>query len=763
MLDGFELQNVQIVDGSESEALVQHGIPALEGDFLQDLGRRATRFALEGVVTGAEAGSALKTLREKHRAAAPVSFVEDIATATSVGNVLIEELGIRELAGRPERFEYAISLIEYIAAPKPTDEIPPVRPPKPIDPANGALIVTVIVDDDPSFDMSTVTVTMSGTQADGTAVGPTTLANREENRWTDDPLAPGSYTVSASAPVDDGAMTGSASATVVPSQTAQVEIHLHRGPAVGHAFVVTYWFDKAIVEPCLRRVLRDVVAYAHAHPDEHVVIVGNTDLVGDDGYNQSLSERRARGVYAYLTAGRDHATSVAEWDALRKHSGGLLADNWAVREYQLLLNGLSYYGGQIDEQHGPLTDAAVRNFQKDHGLAVDGIVGNNTWPALIDAYLSADNLTIDEVRFFPNCPGEVVKWLGSGEQDPVRNTEDAWRPNRRTDIVFVRADTLPGKVAPPVTFALPAPGAVNASWCAGKPGDPRVILSRGTQKPNTFLVQPAEPGTVIVKGTMTFEDGSPAAKVSYVLMAPDGEYMDGERPSGDSRGRPIPGTTGADGTFAYPAKPKGVGVYVLTVDGPVTARLKEDAPNSGTSPMLCARLDGSKNLDVVLAPSDGIDPRRKLTATLYGRTFEPLAATTVDITFPDNTTAQATTDADGRFSVVMGDTYATANLRYAASSDASDVVQLDYFVDAGDIATDDGVTKRLHNLGFEPDEGLADAVAGFQGTQGLNPTGQIDDDTRVQLNRVYQGDAPLFPVFDDAPSGDSPDAPPAAP
>ena len=32
---------------------------------------------------------------------------------------------------------------------------------------------------------------------------------------------------------------------------------------------------------------------------------------------------------------------------------------------------------------GPLTDAAIRDFQKSHDLAVDGVVGNDTWPVLI--------------------------------------------------------------------------------------------------------------------------------------------------------------------------------------------------------------------------------------------------------------------------------------------------------------------------------------------------------------------------------------------
>src|SRR5215472_506330 len=94
MLDGFELPLVQAIEGREDEALQEHLVPALEGDFLQDLGRRAARFELNGVLTGADAATSLKTLREKHRKATAVSFVTDIATATKVGNVLIETLDV---------------------------------------------------------------------------------------------------------------------------------------------------------------------------------------------------------------------------------------------------------------------------------------------------------------------------------------------------------------------------------------------------------------------------------------------------------------------------------------------------------------------------------------------------------------------------------------------------------------------------------------------------------------------------------------------
>lgn len=36
---------------------------------------------------------------------------------------------------------------------------------------------------------------------------------------------------------------------------------------------------------------------------------------------------------------------------------------------------------------GPRTDASVRQFQSNEGLAVDGIVGKNTWTALLTRYL----------------------------------------------------------------------------------------------------------------------------------------------------------------------------------------------------------------------------------------------------------------------------------------------------------------------------------------------------------------------------------------
>ena len=46
------------------------------------------------------------------------------------------------------------------------------------------------------------------------------------------------------------------------------------------------------------------------------------------------------------------------------------------------LTTLGYNTGGLDGVFGNLTNSAVRSFQSKNGLAVDGLVGNNTWNTL---------------------------------------------------------------------------------------------------------------------------------------------------------------------------------------------------------------------------------------------------------------------------------------------------------------------------------------------------------------------------------------------
>lgn len=54
-----------------------------------------------------------------------------------------------------------------------------------------------------------------------------------------------------------------------------------------------------------------------------------------------------------------------------------------VRTVQRILKMLNYATGSVDGDFGPLTDAAVRAFQRHKGLDVDGIVGPDTWGRLL--------------------------------------------------------------------------------------------------------------------------------------------------------------------------------------------------------------------------------------------------------------------------------------------------------------------------------------------------------------------------------------------
>ena len=46
------------------------------------------------------------------------------------------------------------------------------------------------------------------------------------------------------------------------------------------------------------------------------------------------------------------------------------------------LNTLGFRTGGLDGVFGAQTDTAVRNYQRSRGLAVDGIIGCNTWRSL---------------------------------------------------------------------------------------------------------------------------------------------------------------------------------------------------------------------------------------------------------------------------------------------------------------------------------------------------------------------------------------------
>jgi murein L,D-transpeptidase YcbB/YkuD len=84
------------------------------------------------------------------------------------------------------------------------------------------------------------------------------------------------------------------------------------------------------------------------------------------------------------------ATQDLDFESAHDHSGVQdrlpqrdVRVNMSDRDVQYMLKELGFYSGSLDGKAGPQTKAAVRSFQKKHGLTVDGKAGPQTKRTLV--------------------------------------------------------------------------------------------------------------------------------------------------------------------------------------------------------------------------------------------------------------------------------------------------------------------------------------------------------------------------------------------
>jgi hypothetical protein len=121
LLDTLELPQVQEIGTRERLALAEHRPPGMDGSYFQNLGRAAARVSLWGVAAGSGALAFVERLDRLFRAGEPVPFTADIVASAEIQEVLIEDLAVQELAGKPERFAYLLTLNEYTEPAEPED------------------------------------------------------------------------------------------------------------------------------------------------------------------------------------------------------------------------------------------------------------------------------------------------------------------------------------------------------------------------------------------------------------------------------------------------------------------------------------------------------------------------------------------------------------------------------------------------------------------------------------------------------------------
>lgn len=66
--------------------------------------------------------------------------------------------------------------------------------------------------------------------------------------------------------------------------------------------VVNFAFNSAALDAQARDILRRQAAWLKANPDVRLRVIGHTDLVGSEGYNDRLGLARARAVVRFLVA-----------------------------------------------------------------------------------------------------------------------------------------------------------------------------------------------------------------------------------------------------------------------------------------------------------------------------------------------------------------------------------------------------------------------------------------------------------------------------
>jgi len=80
----------------------------------KDMGRNASRVIVEGDILGEGTQETIGELRKKYLKGEPLDFVSKLSLESGINNVLIEELDIGSVKGRPYHFQYGMMLVEYV-------------------------------------------------------------------------------------------------------------------------------------------------------------------------------------------------------------------------------------------------------------------------------------------------------------------------------------------------------------------------------------------------------------------------------------------------------------------------------------------------------------------------------------------------------------------------------------------------------------------------------------------------------------------------
>lgn len=118
-LAGINLEHLTRIDVRERARIAWHGVPGLNGDLAQVLGRPSVEVTFWGIFYGAGRSDGLDQLRQAHLARQPVDFFTETVGEGYFSQVLISDLLVMQRADYTDQFDYVCTVVEYVRPPEP--------------------------------------------------------------------------------------------------------------------------------------------------------------------------------------------------------------------------------------------------------------------------------------------------------------------------------------------------------------------------------------------------------------------------------------------------------------------------------------------------------------------------------------------------------------------------------------------------------------------------------------------------------------------
>jgi hypothetical protein len=255
-----------------------------------------------------------------------------------------------------------------------------------------------------------------------------------------------------------------------------------------NSFIFKQRTEATKIQESHRRSTLNIVAITYhflkKNPGYKLLVTGHTDRSGEDEYNFVLSAKRAKNFLCLLNGDSDTWVEIS-------HGQHKAEDYQRICAHYSDFFGWNCHPGEVDGIHGPMTSAALKNLQASYNeyfnksIAMDGVLGRQTWGAFFDLYMHELacllGISIDELDAERSglrlVDGEGL--IACGERFPIdKPSKDNFRSveNRRVELLFFHEDFLPNLDSHRPGGSIRSGNGGDGDSAAYRPGHPPFII-----------------------------------------------------------------------------------------------------------------------------------------------------------------------------------------------------------------------------------------------------------------------------------------------